>query len=76
MIGSLAYAGKHLDEPRYTAAAEKAADFVLTTMRRRGKLLRTYREGEAKLPAYLDDYAFLADALLDLYQADGLHEGR
>jgi len=71
MIGSLAYGGKHLAEPRYTAAAEKAADFILKTMRRKGRLLRTYRQGAAKLNAYLDDYAFLADALLNLHETTG-----
>ena len=71
MIGSLAYGGKHLDERRYIDAAEKAADFVLTTLRKDGRLLRTYRDGEAKLNAYLDDYAFLADGLLDLHDSTG-----
>ena len=71
MIGSLAYAGRHLQESRYVAAAEKAADFILTHMRKDGRLLRTYRRGHAKLNAYLDDYAFLADALLDLHEATG-----
>ena len=71
MIGSLAYGGRHLNKKRYTAVAEKAADFILTSMRIDGRLLRTFREGEAKLNAYLDDYAFLADGLLDLYEATG-----
>jgi len=71
MIGSLAYGGRHLSERRYTAAAEKAADFILTRMRKGGRLLRTYRRGSARLNAYLDDYAFLADALIELHQATG-----
>ncbi len=71
MIGSLAYGGRHLNEPRYAAAAEKAADFILTTMRKNGRLLRTYRDGLAKGNAYLDDYAFLADGLLELYETTG-----
>ena len=71
MIGSLAYGGRLLNEPRYTAAAEKAAGFVLTKMRKNGRLLRTYRAGQAKLNAYLDDYAFLADACLELHAATG-----
>ena len=71
MIGSLAYGGKHLNEPRYTAAARTAAEFILTHMRKDGRLLRTYRRGRAKLDAYLDDYAFLCDALIDLHEADG-----
>jgi uncharacterized protein YyaL (SSP411 family) len=70
MIGALAYAGRVLDEPRYVDAAERAADFILKEMRTRdGRLLRTWREGQAKIPAFLEDYAFLADALLDLYEA-------
>ena len=71
MIGALAFAGKQLDEPRFIAAAERAAGFVLTAMRKDGRLLRSYRQGEAGLNAYLDDYAFLADGLLDLRDATG-----
>ncbi len=71
MIGSFAYAGKHLDEPRYVQAAQKAADFLLAKMRPNGRLLRTYRRGEAKLDAYLDDYAFFAEALIELHIASG-----
>ena len=70
MIGSLAYGGRHLDRPRYTAAAERAAEFVLATLRRDGRLLRSYRDGQARLNAYLDDYAFLADGLLELHLAN------
>lgn len=71
MIASLAYAGRQLDEPRYTAAAARAADFVLRTMMRDGRLLRTYRDGEAKLPGYLDDYAYFAQGLIELHRATG-----
>jgi uncharacterized protein YyaL (SSP411 family) len=71
MIGSLAYGGRKLDEPRYTAAAGKAADFILSEMYRDGRLLRSYREGRAGLNAYLDDYAFLIHGLLELYKGDG-----
>ena len=71
MIGALAFAGKQLNEPRFIAAAERAAGFVLTAMRKDGRLLRSYRQGEAGLNAYLDDYAFLADGLLDLRDATG-----
>jgi uncharacterized protein YyaL (SSP411 family) len=71
MIGAMAYAGRALDEPRYVAAAERAAEFVLRELRRPGdgRLLRTWRGGEAKIPAFLEDHAFLASALLDLYEA-------
>jgi uncharacterized protein YyaL (SSP411 family) len=74
VIGSLAYGGQHLNQPRYVAAARKAADFVLANMRKDGRLLRSYRGGEARLEAYLEDYAFLADGLLDLH--DATHERR
>ena len=72
MIGSLAYAGRQLNEPRYTEAAAKAADFILNQLvDDQKRLLRTYRAGRAKLPGYLDDYAYLAEGLLDLYAATG-----
>ena len=69
MIGSLAYAGQQLKEPQLTTAATNAAQFVLAKMTEDGRLLRTYRAGQAKIPAYLNDYAFLANGLLDLYEA-------
>ena len=72
MIGSLAYAGQQLNAPKYTEAAAKAADFILNQLiDDRKRLLRTYRAGQAKLPGYLDDYAYLAEGLLDLYAATG-----
>ena len=71
MIGSLAYAGRQLEEPSYTDAAAKAAQFVLSKMVEDGCLLRTCRAGKARLPAYLDDYAFFTAGLLDLYEATG-----
>jgi len=71
MIGSLAYAGRLLEEPRYTEAAAKAADFILDEMTRDGVLLRAYRTGEAKLHGYLDDYAFFVQALIELHLATG-----
>ncbi|MHC4861286.1 MAG: thioredoxin domain-containing protein, partial [Planctomycetota bacterium] len=69
MIGTLAYAGRTLDEPRYTEAARKAADFLLTTMVSDGRLLHRYRGGQASILAFLDDHAFLTLGLLDLYEA-------
>ncbi len=72
MIGSLAYAGRQLNEPKYTEAAAEAADFILNQLiDDRKRLLRTYRIGQAKLPGYLDDYAYLAEGLLDLYAVTG-----
>jgi uncharacterized protein YyaL (SSP411 family) len=70
MIGSLAAAGAALEEPRYIAAAEKAAGFLRTRLTRPdGRLLRRFCDGEAAVPAFLDDYAFLCDGLTSLYEA-------
>ena len=70
MIGALAEAGAALRRDDYLEAAERCADFVLGKLRdAEGVLLRTYRDGEAKLPAYLEDHAFLLEGLLALYQA-------
>ena len=71
MIASLAYAGRTLDEPKYTRAAADAAEFILQYMRPDGRLMRIYRGGEASQPAFLDDYANLARGLLELYRATG-----
>ena len=71
MISAFAKAAQVLDEPRYLAAAERAADFVLTNLYNRGNgvLQRRSREGESAIDGFLDDYAFLIAALLDLYEA-------
>jgi uncharacterized protein YyaL (SSP411 family) len=72
MIAGLAEAGRVLNRPDYLNAAARAADFVLTKSRdSEGRLLRTYAGGEAKIPAYLDDYAFLVDGLISLHRATG-----
>jgi uncharacterized protein YyaL (SSP411 family) len=69
-IAALAEAGAVLEQPRFLDAARDAADFVLRDLRDAdGRLLRTYKDGQAKLNAYLEDHAFLLDALLTLYQA-------
>lgn len=70
MISALAEAGAVLDRPDYLQAATECAAFVWDRMRdAQGTLLRTWRGGEARLNAYLEDHAFLLEALLDLYQA-------
>ncbi|MCA9618351.1 MAG: aldo/keto reductase, partial [Myxococcales bacterium] len=72
MISALAEAGRILDEPRYREAAERAADFLWQRMRRPdGGLFRTTRAGKTHLDAYLEDYAYLCDALIDTYEATG-----
>ncbi|HEX8099521.1 MAG TPA: thioredoxin domain-containing protein, partial [Actinomycetota bacterium] len=68
-ISALAEAGRALDSQRYVGAAVTAADFVLSRLRRDdGRLLRAWRDGRTSGPAYLDDYALLADACLTLYE--------
>jgi uncharacterized protein YyaL (SSP411 family) len=72
MIAAYADGFRILKDDRYRRAAETAADFLLTRLRAPdGRLLRTYRAGQAKLPAYLEDYAFLVHGLLRLHAATG-----
>jgi len=68
MIKGLAIAARVLHRPDLAHAATAAVDFIRHTLWRDGRLLATYKDGRAHLPAYLDDYAFLADALLELLQ--------
>jgi len=69
MIGTLAEAGRVLRQRRFLDAAVAAAEFIWTHVRVAGQLLHGFAGGRAKQPAYLDDHAFLASALLDLYEA-------
>jgi len=70
MISALAEAGAVLERSDYVEAAAGAADFVLSELRDAdGRLLRTYNDGRAKLGAYLEDHAFLLEALIALYEA-------
>src|SRR5690606_24618136 len=64
-------AGRVLDEPRYVAIAERVAMFVRDSMQEDGRLLHSYRAGEAKVDALLEDYAYLGLGLVDLYRATG-----
>ncbi len=67
MIAAMARAGAILAEPRYRAAAERAADFLLANFWPEGGTLHhAWRGGEAKIEAFLDDYAFLLRGLLAL----------
>ena len=68
MIKGLAIAARVLHRPDLADAATAAVDFIRRTLWRDDRLLATYKDGRAHLPAYLDDYAFLADALLELLQ--------
>ncbi len=71
MIGAMAVASVRLGEPRYRAAAERAASFVLDRLRDEptDERRHVFRLGRAKVPALLDDYAFLIDGLLQLHSA-------
>jgi uncharacterized protein YyaL (SSP411 family) len=82
MIAALADAGAVLEREDYTSAAGAAADFVLRELRdpdprspasagqgAGGRLLRSWKDGQGKLNAYLEDHAFLLEALLSLYEA-------
>jgi uncharacterized protein YyaL (SSP411 family) len=75
MIRGLADAGRGLKNDRYLDAARQAARFVLNRLQTNdGRLLATFGNGEAKLNAYLDDYAFLIDGLVALHRATGERE--
>jgi uncharacterized protein len=68
MIKGLALAARVLNRPDFADAAFAAVDFLRHKLWRDGRLLASYKDGRAHLPAYLDDYAFLADALLECMQ--------
>ncbi len=70
MIAALAKGRQVMQKYDYLEAAVRAAEFIWQKLRRSdGRLLARYREGEAAIPAYLDDYAFLTWGLLELYEA-------
>jgi uncharacterized protein YyaL (SSP411 family) len=70
MISAMARAGRVLDEPRFTTAAARSADFLLERLRTPdGQLMHVFKDGTARLAAYLDDYACAIDALVEVYQA-------
>jgi uncharacterized protein YyaL (SSP411 family) len=70
MISAFAMGGAVLEEPRYAAAARRAAEFLTARMwdPRSRILKRRYRQGDAAIPGFLDDYTLFAQALLDLYE--------
>jgi uncharacterized protein YyaL (SSP411 family) len=70
MISAFAGAAQVLGEEQYDKAATDAADFILATLRTAdGKLLHSYKDGQARFNGYLDDYACLIDGLVELHQA-------
>ncbi|MEO8331947.1 MAG: thioredoxin domain-containing protein [Gallionella sp.] len=70
MITGMARAARVFDRPDWLHSAQRAMDFVRSTLWRDGKLLATYKDGKAHLNAYLDDHAFLLNASLELMQAE------
>ncbi len=73
MIGTMTEAGRVFNHQPYLDSAIRAADFLLTTLSRPdNRLWRTYRHGKTHLNACLEDYAYAAEAMLDLYEATGI----
>ena len=70
MVKGMARAARVFGKPEWLASARGAAEFIRGTLWRDGRLLATCRDGHAHLNAYLDDYAFMLDALLELMQHD------
>ena len=71
MLAAFAEASAVLDNAEYLDIAKRNAEFLLTELQHDGRLLRTWKNGTAKLNGYLEDYANLADGLIELYQASG-----
>jgi uncharacterized protein YyaL (SSP411 family) len=70
MIGALAEAGAVLERPDYVEAARASAEFVLAELSDgAGGLLRSWKDGRAAIPGYLEDHAFMLEALVTLYEA-------
>ncbi len=68
-ISALAYSGRALKDSEYVLAAQRAAEFVLANRAKDGRLYRRYAGGEAGVPGMLEDYAFLVQGLIDLFEA-------
>ena len=69
MISALARAGACFGREDWILAGAEAAEFLLEKVTLEGRLMRTYKDGRAHPRAFADDYAFLIEALLELYQA-------
>lgn len=69
MIKGMAIAGRLLNDEDFIDSAARALDFIKVTLWKDGRLLATCKDGKAHLPAYLDDYVFLIDAILEFSQA-------
>jgi len=71
MLAGFAEAAAVFQSDDYLEIAKRNADFLLTELRPNGRLLRTWKNGQAKLDAYIEDFANLADGLLELFQVSG-----
>jgi len=71
MLTAFAEAAAVLSNQEYLEIAKRNADFILTGLSDNGRLLRTWKEGRAKLNAYIEDYANFTDGLLELFQVSG-----
>jgi hypothetical protein len=69
MLKSFAEAAQALDCAQYRAAAVRCAEFLLSRLKQNGRLQHSYKDGQAGIGAFLDDYACVADAFLSLYEA-------
>ena len=71
MLVGFALAGRILNREDFLKTARDNANFILQRMRRDGKLLRVYKDGQAKILGYLEDYANFIEGLLTLYEVTG-----
>jgi uncharacterized protein YyaL (SSP411 family) len=71
MLRAFAEAARALRSEAYTAVALRSAAFLVDNLRVDGRLMRSWKEGSARIPAFLDDHALLADALASVYEATG-----
>src|SRR5687767_12774047 len=71
MLAAFAEAAAVLNSDDYLLIAKRNADFVLKNLHSEGRLLRTWKDGRAKLNGYIEDYANLADGLIELYRVSG-----
>ena len=70
MISALATAAVAFNKPEYAASAARTATFIINKLRRNdGRILRSYLNGASEVPGFLEDYAFLAGGMLDLFEA-------
>jgi len=70
MIKGMAHAGRIFAQAAWIQSAQNAVEFIRTTLWKNNRLVATYKDGKAHLNAYLDDYAFLLDGLLELMQTE------